>query len=175
MMILLFGAIIFVISGCNSDSSESLPCYEDKAASHVKSKGYRIHSSLGVTNTYTLDSQKLTQKPYMDIWSVQETEPDPYLGKTITTCGFVVSNHPLEEKYADIDQENDYEFHVHIMLAEGRVIGGTTVPVRKNGATLFGGVYSLDGKTLEEITGLDYKRWLEEWEKKYGKYQTDGN
>lgn len=30
-----------------------------------------------------------------------------------------------------------------------------------------GGVYSIDGKTQEEITGLSYSEWLAQWTKKY--------
>jgi hypothetical protein len=33
---------------------------------------------------------------------------------------------------------------------------------------LLGGVYSLEGTTLGEVTGLSYQQWSENWKKKYG-------
>jgi hypothetical protein len=51
------------------------------------------------------------------------------------------------------------------MMAESKVIGGYSYP----NAKIYGAISSLDGKTLEEVTGLSYQKWLESWAKKYGK------
>lgn len=51
------------------------------------------------------------------------------------------------------------------MLCKGRVIGGYSVP---DIAGLLGAPYSLNGLTLEEVTGLSYQEWLRHWEMKYG-------
>jgi hypothetical protein len=51
------------------------------------------------------------------------------------------------------------------MLSEGKVIGGYSFP---NIDGLAGSVYSLDGKTLEEVTGITFKEWSDNWKKKYG-------
>lgn len=42
--------------------------------------------------------------------------------------------------------------NVFIMLSDGKVVGGYSFPNEK----MYGSVYSLAGKTLEEITGLSY-------------------
>jgi hypothetical protein len=50
------------------------------------------------------------------------------------------------------------------MMTEGDVIGGYSYP----DADVSGAYSSIDGKTLEEVTGLGYREWREKWEKKYG-------
>lgn len=62
-------------------------------------------------------------------------EPSEYFGKQITIYGLTVKNHPLEKKYK-------VETNVYIMISEGKVIGGYSIP--NNGYT--GGVYSVDRK-----------------------------
>ena len=62
--------------------------------------------------------------------------------KEISLYGFKVKNHPLEKIY-NVDTTN-----IFIMICDGKVIGGYSVP---NGH-FDGGVYSLDGKTLEYTT-----------------------
>ena len=94
------------------------------------------------------------------IWGVQKEEPDKYFGKEITVYGFTVKNHPLEKEY-------NIKTNVSIMLCEGKVIGGTSFPVQGK-ALLMGAPYSFDGKTLEEVTGMSFKEWTENWKKKYG-------
>jgi len=45
------------------------------------------------------------------------------------------------------------------MVCENKAIGGYSLPDED----LIGGVYSLEGKTLEEVTGLNYQDWLKKW------------
>lgn len=49
-------------------------------------------------------------------------------------------------------------------MADGEVIGGTSFPL-KEGELLMGSAYSLDGMTLEEVTGLTFKEWSDDWKK----------
>ena len=170
--ILLIGIIMLAAPGCKNKGDGSLLGDEKTAEEFVKSSGYKIQSYLGEVGTYTLDREKIVRLPNMSIWSVQKTEPDLYFGKSITTYGFVVSDHPLDEKYVSILSGKDYEIQIHIMLTEGQVIGGTSIPVIKSEALMLGsGYYALDGEDLEEITGMSYPEWLDAWEKKYGEYQ----
>ncbi|MDR3682070.1 MAG: hypothetical protein P4L41_19015 [Flavipsychrobacter sp.] len=83
-----------------------------------------------------------------------------YFGKEITVYEFTVKNHPLEKIFKDSKGTN-----VFIMLSEGKVIGGYSFPNADE--LLVGSVYSLDGKTLEEVTGLNYLQWSENWKNKY--------
>lgn len=97
--------------------------------------------------------------PYQQAWGVQKIEPDKFFGKEITIYGFTVRNHPLETIYEDSKGVN-----VYIMLSEDTVIGGYSYP----NADIVGSYYSIDGKTLEQVTGLSFQQWSEEWKKKYG-------
>ncbi|MFC4778950.1 hypothetical protein ACFO9Q_19320 [Paenibacillus sp. GCM10023252] len=80
------------------------------------------------------------------------------MDKEISIYGFTVSGHPLEKPYKARTK-------VYIMISQGQVIGGYSFPdiERLNGA-----VYSLNGKTQEEVTGLSYEEWTDHWKEKYG-------
>lgn len=97
--------------------------------------------------------------PYQQAWGVQTVEPNKYFGKEITIYGFTVKNHPLETIYEESKGTN-----IYIMLSEGKVIGGYSYP----NADIDGAYYSMDGKTLEEVTGLNFQQWSKAWKMKYG-------
>lgn len=96
---------------------------------------------------------------YQQIWAVQKDEPDKYFEKEITTFCFTVENHPLQER----DSHAKNGVNLYIMLADGKVIGGYSYP----NADVYGAYSSLDGKTLEEVTGLSFQQWGEKWKRKY--------
>ncbi|MFD0618217.1 hypothetical protein ACFQZR_12155 [Paenibacillus sp. GCM10027629] len=154
---LIIGFLFLVLIGCNKELTGD----EKTAAEYVKAQGFTIISHKGEFHRYTLEKNKLygtTESiPYRQAWAVQKVEPDKYFGKEIIIYRFIVSNHPLEK----INKSNT---NVYIMLSEGKVIGGYSFP---NIDGLVGSVYSIDGKTLEEVTGMNNKDWLDNWEKKY--------
>lgn len=133
------------------------------AASYVKSLGYKIVSHSSKPITYTLEKSLLAPGngaiPYIQTWSVQSQDPANYYGKEIVTYRFKVSGHPLDRIY-------NTNTALFVMMSEGKVIGGTSFPDRND---LAGAPYSIDGKTLEEITGNSFGEWREQWAKKYGK------
>ncbi|MEG6616389.1 hypothetical protein V6C27_08160 [Peptococcaceae bacterium 1198_IL3148] len=51
------------------------------------------------------------------------------------------------------------------MLSDGKIIGGYSCP---NANVVGASYYSIDGRTLEEVTGLSFQQWQENWKKKYG-------
>lgn len=146
-----------------AESSNSLTGDEKTAEDYVKSQGYIVTARKGEIHKYILEKNKLygatETLPYQQMWAVQKVEPDKYFGKEITIYGFTVNNHPLENIYKENEGAN-----VFIMLLEGKVIGGYSFP----NAQVVGALYSLDGKTLEEVTGLSYQQWGENWKNKYG-------
>lgn len=150
---------IILLTGCAKSATGD----EKKAEDYVKAKGYRITSRDGQVHKYTLEKSRLYKGtktiPYQQIWGVQNVEPDKYFGKEIIIYGFTVKNHPLEK----IPKQSK-DTRLYIMLSEGEVIGGYSYP----NADVSGSFYSLDGKTLEEVTGLTFKEWQESWKKKYG-------
>jgi hypothetical protein len=157
-----------IVSGRSDKAELSFSGDERKAADIIEARGYSIISAAGQSESYELSKEKLNQPPYMTIWSVQETEPDPYIGKMIASYSFVVSGHPLEQMYtASADHSSEYEIHINVLLSDGEVIGGYSYPIKKDNVALMGGVYSLDGKTQEELTGLTYSEWFAQWKNKY--------
>lgn len=136
---------------------------EKTAENYGKSKGYEITDRKGEIHKYTLEKSKLygaTETiPYQQAWGVQTVEPDKYFGKEIIIYGFTVKNHPLQE----IDKNAKDGVNIFIMLSEGKVIGGYSFP----NAIVYGACSSIDGKTIEEVTGLSFQQWSEKWKKKY--------
>ncbi|WP_157272718.1 hypothetical protein [Paenibacillus daejeonensis] len=172
MLILLSGIILIIASSCNTHPQ--IKGEEAAAVALLKSKGFTIHSSLGEVSSYQLEKDMMTRPPYMNIWAVQDVAPEQYWGKKVTVYGYVVTNHPLEKIYASIYNDQPYETQVSVLYVDGQAVGGTSSPVSKNGAASLGGPYSIDGQTLEEITGMTYKDWLAAWEEKYGSYKPSG-
>lgn len=154
---IIFGLLLIILIGCSKVGTGN----EKTAEQYVEQQGYKVISQKGEVHKYTLEKSRLFGStetvPYQQSWGVQNVEPDKYFGKEIKVYGFTVSNHPLEKR-------NKAKTNVYIMLAEGKIIGGYSLPDIDG---LKGGVYSLDGKTLEEVTGLTFKEWSENWKRKY--------
>lgn len=158
---IVMGLMFLLVAGCSKGfvSSE-----EKTAENYVKAQGYKITAHKGEVQKYTLEKDKLcggTETiPYQQMWAVQKVEPEKYFGKEITIYGFTVKDHPLQDR--DSNAKNGV--NLYIMLADSKVIGGFSYP----NADVCGAYTSLDGKTLEEVTGLTYEQWGENWKKKYG-------
>ncbi|MBC2458556.1 DUF4830 domain-containing protein [Clostridium beijerinckii] len=105
------------------------------AEDYVESLGYIITKNLGEVGSFILDENKVSSAEWENKWEVQKVKPNEYLGKQINIYNFKVKNHPLEKQY-------NSEVYVYIMISEGKVIGGYSIPDK--GYT--GGVYSIDGK-----------------------------
>lgn len=161
-LLILIVLMLFSFVGCTQKATGD----EKTAEEFVKAQGYFITARKGTVDKYILEKSKLYGGPgtipYQQIWSVQTEEPDQYFGKKIVTVGFTVKNHPLQKR----DSTAKNGVNVYIMLTDGKVIGGYSYP----DADVAGGFTSLDGKTMEEMTGLSYQQWYENWKKKYGDY-----
>lgn len=104
---------------------------------------------------------------YMQLWGVQKEDPDSFFGKEIVTYRFLVKDHPLEQLYSP----DDCDISVTVMLVDRKVIGGASYPRSKiKNVVMVGGEYSIEGKTMKEIKGMEYSEWLDYWNQKYGKH-----
>lgn len=54
----------------------------------------------------------------------------------------------------------------HFYLLSGEVVGGYSFP--DSDELLYGGVYAIDGRTMEDVKGLTYPEWIDQWTRKYG-------
>jgi hypothetical protein len=162
---IVIGLIFLISAGC----SKGVAGDEKTAENYVESQGYKITARKGEIEHYTLEIGRLNgsseARPLIQEWGVQKVEPDKYFGKEISVYGFIVENHPLQE----IDKNSKNGVNLNVMMTEGNVIGGYSYP--NTGA--LGGYSSLDGKTLEEVTGLGYQQWQKNWKAKYGAEDQD--
>lgn len=160
LLFILLTLVIIIFNGCTTKITGDEKTAEDL----VKSKGYIITNRIGQIQKYILKKNKLyggaESMLYQQTWGVQTVEPDNYFGKEITVYGFTVKNHPMQKE----DRNAKDGVNVYVMLSEGNIIGGYSYP----NADVVGSFNSIDGKTLEEVTGLSFQQWQDNWRKKYG-------
>ncbi|CAM4513665.1 hypothetical protein [Paenibacillus typhae] len=163
---LFLSLVLLTLAGCgNQDNLSEGKTDEQIAADYVQALGYTIVAHEGEATKYTLEQKTLENLDYMQLWGVQKQKPDAYFGKDIVTYPFIVKGHPLEQQYSP----DDHRICVAVMLVDSKVIGGTSVPLSKvKNLVMVGGAYSIEGKTLKEVKGLNYAEWLEHWKKTYG-------
>lgn len=159
-----------LLSGCSisekANSKEKLVSdIKGPADDFLKEKGYKVLSYEGMTN-YTLMKEMLLSQSEMVFWSVQNDKPDKYINKNLTLETFVVKNHPLDKKFKG-DEKYLKRVRTMVLYRNADVIGGISFPISKE--EFLDNPYSLDGKTVEEISGLDYQAWSEKWILTYSK------
>lgn len=159
-VITLFLFLVFV-TGCSSmETSVS----ENPVAQYLEQKGYKVLSFDGSVETYEMSKEKIIKLPYSIGWGLQTVEPSEYFGKTVDIQKIVVANHPLDN-WESNNAKSKGKTEVYVYVVEGKVVGGTSLPVTNE--SVRGGYWSLDGKTLEEVSGKDLTAWQQEWDKKY--------
>lgn len=155
-------SVLILLTGCLADTATNIQV-DDKtlAKQYVKEKyGYTIIADKEPVRTFVMEKKLLHETQYRQLWSVQEKEPDAFIDKEIVTYMFTVDNHPLEKQYG-------LDINVYVMAAEGEVIGGYSFP--DTDERLLGGVHPIDGREFEDVKGLTYLEWSEQWTNKYGK------
>jgi len=131
----------------------------NSALRFIEDKGYKVVADGTKTPDYILTKDDLIKLPYMQYWGVQKVNPLNYTNKTIQTYRFIVTNHPLDTLIGNSKKQTI----VFIMLGDNRVIGGYSIPDNSS----VGSVYSIDGKTIEQLTGMQFIDWTSQWIKKY--------
>lgn len=132
-----------------------------EAEQYVQQQGFKVVDYDDTGYEYTLERHMLTELPYMQYWSKLKVEPTDYIGQTIRTVVFTVTNHPLDE----MEGNSRHQTFVSIMLSEGKVIGGYSWPDYDEPHV--GSVYNLQGKTQEEMTDMTFAEWSKNWNQKY--------
>ena len=126
---------------------------------YLKGKKFNIISSNGISLSYVLDKEMLREIPCSITWGIQNIDVQNYIGKNIDVYSYIVNNHKLDS-YGDMNQT-----FVFLIICEKKIIGGYSIPY--DSKPLYAGVYSIDGGTFEEVTGIDYQEWINKWVKKY--------
>lgn len=131
------------------------------ANEYISNKKYKIIKYCGKVDEYTLNNRIIVNMPYAMYWSVQNIDAKKYIGKDIKVYKFIVNNHVLD----NIQYNKNKSTLIYLMISEGNVVGGYSIP--NCDRPELGWVYSIDGKTLEDVTGMSYSNWLDSWNKKY--------
>jgi len=157
-IIVLIALIVIMLTATLSGCSKSASIVE-KQTEYLNDKGYNIVETKGISDNYILEKDILTEQPNNLIWGVQTSEPQNYFGKTIDTYSYIVNNHKLD------DSGDKGETQLWLLICEEKIIGGYSFP--NNSEPLYGGIYSLEGMTLEEVVGMNFQTWSENWMDKY--------
>lgn len=148
--VLVLLLVVIVVSGC----SQKLSGDGEIAKQHLEDRGYSIVSNEGEGEIKFLTYQ-LKELPTEQILGVQDGEVTQFLNKDIVTVSFMVTNNPLDDMY------NKGKTNATVYLIDNKVVGGWSFPYASE--RLVGGVYSLDGKTIEEVHG-SYQAWVSKME-----------
>ncbi|MBU9674324.1 hypothetical protein KQ939_15165 [Planococcus sp. CP5-4] len=114
-----------------------------EAEAYLERQGYTPISMVEEDSLF-FTKQDLTDPAYAPIWQVQPFDSTQYIDKELASVELIVQNHPLELLY------NSKQTRTIVYLHQNKVIGGWSFPVSSSEA-LVGNVYSLDGKTVEEV------------------------
>ncbi|MWC27116.1 hypothetical protein GON22_03245 [Paenibacillus sp. MMS18-CY102] len=145
--------LVFVM-GCTTKNE--MPSEQAVLRTYLEDKGYQSISYEGIAESYELTKQKIVTLPYMMYWGMQPEDPSKYFGKTITVKKFIVKNHPLSQGEVD----------VYVYVVDGQPIGGTSYP---HGSKMYGGYWSIEGKTLEELQPKPFQVWRQDWVNRYSR------
>lgn len=142
--ILIVVTVAFVISRLNN---------QDVAQAYINELGYDIVKHIDdEQHSYILQEDILATRPYKDIWSIQQSDSEQYIGKEIKVQKYQVSNHPIEQAYLSIssEQASEHHYYVEVFISDEEVIGGISYPLRKDGVQTFGEVYPIN-ITVDEL------------------------
>lgn len=148
MMVVSLICLTFILTGCKE--AEQLSGNASTASIYLEDMGYDSVSMIK-EDSIIIQEDYLTDPGYEQIWRVQSFSPASYLDEEIAVVEFEVDNHPLQEI------SNGKTTLVTVYLNKGEVIGGWSFPKDPDKA-LVGSVYSIDGRTMEEVQGGNWER-----------------
>ena len=161
--------VTLIILGYGSTRKSDITLSEE----FLESKGYRILSYTGFNESYPLTVNGII---YSGKWELQNVDPTQYIGKNITYLLFRVKNHPLD-KWVEKDNLGNVTYRangkvgVMLFLVNGKVIGGVSglLGYERIGSP----IWSLDGKSFEEVhpeaLKIGIEKWYANWHKRFQK------
>lgn len=82
----------------------------------------------------------------------------PYIGKEITQKNYLLKDYSLQKTVG-----NNVDLIASIWLIDNKIIGGTIQAKQKNSAIFVSEGYSLRGRSLKDMTGMDFNDWFMNW------------
>lgn len=172
IMILLLTIALFT-TGCSVSKSQNIIDKDANVAkTYLEKKNYKVASFEGNVQNYNITKEKLLSMPYSMYWGLQTGDVSKFLNKDVKVEKFIVTNHPLdnwESQNTDpkLKVKSKGKTDVWVFVIDGQAVGGYSYPVLDEG--LISDVWSIDGKTLEEVHAMSYKDWSEQWNANFGK------
>jgi hypothetical protein len=155
--------LVLFIVGCSQGNAESQKV--DIAKLYLEDKGYNVIEHESSVEPFILTQEGLSEIHQMQIWQVQTNDVEDFIGKKIYGEIFVIQNHPLD-KYESGTTKGIGKTQVYLMIVDDEIIGGTSFPITEE--PLHGALYSLDGKTFEELyPNENWREWADRWIEKY--------
>ncbi|WP_010252836.1 hypothetical protein [Acetivibrio cellulolyticus] len=168
MMFILSSSIIFLLNftACTQQAEKDDIIgitEENDPTEYLESKGYILLTDIKKVDSKTISKDDLKGSFINGLkWSVQSFTPEKIIGKNVEYYCVDVKNHPLD-KYLEHEDES---IKVTIMKTDDKIIGGYS-SINFKEIRYGANIYSIDGRTLEEFTGLDFQTWRESWDRKY--------
>lgn len=146
MVVIVFA---MMIGGCTGGGEEGSP----EAVAFLESKGYTNIRQEGRVVRYVVNGRLLSNTPTMEQWGLQDVDPSAYFGQTIAIERYAATGSPIREG----------EVSVSVFMSGDEPLGGFMAVPDEDGIG-----YSLEGKTLEEVSGKSYEAWKKDWLARYG-------
>lgn len=157
ILLTIVAITMLALVGCKQQTLES------KLRDEIKEMGYEIIEYKDEVFTLEIRSK---EEEYKDIsrakfWEMQEFDISNYEGKTIDYHIFRVAGHPIEKSV-----DNAESTEIRLGVIDDVIVGGFSSPYKK-GEIFLGGIATIDGRSLEQLTDMTYLEWFNSWSDKY--------
>ncbi len=157
ILLTIVAITMLILVGCNQQTLES------KLRDEIKKMDYEVIEYEDEVFTLEIKSK---EEEYKDIsrakfWEMQEFDISNYEGKTIDYHIFRVAGHPIEKSV-----DNAESAEIRLGVIDDVIVGGFSSPYKK-GEIFLGGIATIDGRSLEQLTDMTYLEWFKFWSDKY--------
>lgn len=157
ILLTIVAITMLILVGCNQQTLES------KLRDEIKKMDYEVIEYEDEVFTLEIKSK---EEEYKDIsrakfWEMQEFDISNYEGKTIDYHIFRVAGHPIEKSV-----DNAESTEIRLGVIDDVIVGGFSSPYKK-GEIFLGGIATIDGRSLEQLTDMTYLEWFKSWSDKY--------
>ena len=148
---------MLILVGCNQQTLES------KLRDEIKKMDYEVIEYEDEVFTLEIKSKEEEYKAISraKFWEMQEFDISNYEGKTIDYHIFRVAGHPIEKSV-----DNAESTEIRLGVIDDVIVGGFSSPYKK-GEIFLGGIATIDGRSLEQLTDMTYLEWFKSWSDKY--------
>lgn len=157
ILLTIVAITMLILVGCNQQTLES------KLRDEIKKMDYEVIEYEDEVFTLEIKSKEEEYKAISraKFWEMQEFDISNYEGKTIDYHIFRVAGHPIEKSV-----DNAESTEIRLGVIDDVIVGGFSSPYKK-GEIFLGGIATIDGRSLEQLTDMTYLEWFKSWSDKY--------